>query len=172
MLEDEAANNNNNSNSVRTPVSMHLWSVPHFDFSDEQDATDVLHDSTVSSPEYKNSNNLPQSESKVNNEPVESQQLEPPQSRRKRLCQSAGRIYHQNSFLILVTCALLLAFAYPPLGAIYVVPHVTATWVAVIFIFFFDQSPRNLHFLRFVFPPPWSHRQIQETCHRAEGVIW
>ena len=160
MLEDEAANNNNNSNSVRTPVSMHLWSVPHFDFSDEQDATDVLHDSTVSSPEYKNSNNLPQSESKVNNEPVESQQLEPPQSRRKRLCQSAGRIYHQNSFLILVTCALLLAFAYPPLGAIYVVPHVTATWVAVIFIFFlagmgikteeFSKAFKRIYFNTFV----------------------
>lgn len=45
------------------------------------------------------------------------------------------RFYNQNSFLILVVIAILLAFAYPPLGAIYMYPQITATWIAVIFIF-------------------------------------
>ena len=45
------------------------------------------------------------------------------------------RIYAANSFLILVVCAILLALAYPPLGAVYLAPQITATWIAVIFIF-------------------------------------
>lgn len=43
--------------------------------------------------------------------------------------------YRTNSFLILVICATLLAYAYPPLGAIYLAPQITATWIAVMFIF-------------------------------------
>lgn len=45
------------------------------------------------------------------------------------------RFYATNSFLILVLCAILLALAYPPLGAIYLAPQITATWIAVVFIF-------------------------------------
>ncbi|KAL3758349.1 hypothetical protein ACHAWU_005019 [Discostella pseudostelligera] len=70
--------------------------------------------------------------------PAASQRFEPQestQSRSKRIVNKAGHMYHQNSFLILVTCAILLAYAYPPLGANYVAPHITATWIAVIFIF-------------------------------------
>ena len=156
MHEDDAA-----SNTVRTRRSTHLWGVPHFSFGDEQDDADVLNDGTASSPEYKNDNHiLPQSESAVNKEPVDLLQLEPPQPRIKRICQTAGRIYHQNSFLILVSCALLLAYAYPPLGAIYVAPHVTATWIAVIFIFFlagmgikteeFSKAFKRIYFNTFV----------------------
>jgi len=44
-------------------------------------------------------------------------------------------VYATHSFLILVVCAILLAYAYPPLGAIYLVPQITATWIAVVFIF-------------------------------------
>ena len=44
-------------------------------------------------------------------------------------------VYATNSFLILVICAILLAFAYPPLGAVYLAPQITATWIAVMFIF-------------------------------------
>jgi len=43
--------------------------------------------------------------------------------------------YWQNDFLILVILAISLARAYPDLGAVYVAPHITATWVAVILIF-------------------------------------
>ena len=43
--------------------------------------------------------------------------------------------YWQNEFLILIVCAILLARAYPPLGATYLAPQYTATWIAVMFIF-------------------------------------
>jgi len=44
-------------------------------------------------------------------------------------------IYAKYSFLILIVLAVALAKAYPPLGAIYLKPQITATWIAVIFIF-------------------------------------
>jgi sodium/bile acid cotransporter 7 len=59
----------------------------------------------------------------------------PPQPLHKRLLHKCQKFYSQNSFLILILCAILLAYAYPPLGAIYVAPDITATWLAVIFIF-------------------------------------
>lgn len=43
--------------------------------------------------------------------------------------------YTNNSFLILLLAAILLAYVYPPLGAEYLAPKVTATWIAVVFIF-------------------------------------
>lgn len=44
-------------------------------------------------------------------------------------------IYSTHSFLIKALILILLAYAYPPLGAIYLAPQITATWIAVIFIF-------------------------------------
>lgn len=44
-------------------------------------------------------------------------------------------LHNANSFLILVIAAILLAYAYPPIGAIYLAPQITATWIAVMFIF-------------------------------------
>ena len=44
--------------------------------------------------------------------------------------------YTNNSFLILVVIVILLAYAYPKLGAEYLYPQYTATWIAVIIIFF------------------------------------
>jgi len=44
-------------------------------------------------------------------------------------------IYFTYEFLILVMIVILLARAYPPLGAIYLAPRITASWIAVIFIF-------------------------------------
>lgn len=43
--------------------------------------------------------------------------------------------YFTYEFLILVLLVILLARAYPPLGADYLQPEITATWIAVIFIF-------------------------------------
>lgn len=43
--------------------------------------------------------------------------------------------YNTNSFLIQIAIAILLARAYPPLGAEYLYPKITATWIVVIFIF-------------------------------------
>jgi sodium/bile acid cotransporter 7 len=134
----------NTINIIHTPASLPLGGVPHFDFSDEQE--DAKDDSTA--PQDFNNDELATQPAIINEpqdggaihqcEPAISSQLEqhePSQSRRKRLLHKAGRIYHQNSFLILVTCAILLDYAYPPLGAIYVAPQITATWIAVIFIF-------------------------------------
>ncbi len=47
-------------------------------------------------------------------------------------CQS---IYGTHSFLVKALILILIAFAYPPLGATYLAPQITATWIAVIFIF-------------------------------------
>jgi len=45
------------------------------------------------------------------------------------------KFYWKNEFLILILLVILLALAYPPLGAIYLAPQITATWIAVLFIF-------------------------------------
>jgi hypothetical protein len=45
------------------------------------------------------------------------------------------QFYREQEFIILIVLAILLAYAYPPLGATYLVPQITATWIAVIFIF-------------------------------------
>lgn len=44
--------------------------------------------------------------------------------------------YAANAFLILIVIVILLAYAYPPLGAKYLAPQITATWIAVVIIFF------------------------------------
>ena len=51
------------------------------------------------------------------------------------LFEKVSAFYWNNEFLILVVCAILLARAYPPLGADYLQPQITATWLAVCFIF-------------------------------------
>lgn len=43
--------------------------------------------------------------------------------------------YNTNSFLVKAVLAILIALAYPRLGAKYVQPQITATWIAVVFIF-------------------------------------
>jgi hypothetical protein len=43
--------------------------------------------------------------------------------------------YFKNEFLIMILLAVALAKAYPPLGADYLKPKITATWVAVVIIF-------------------------------------
>lgn len=43
--------------------------------------------------------------------------------------------YAENEFVVLVIVVICLARAYPPLGADYLQPQITSTWIAVIFIF-------------------------------------
>lgn len=45
------------------------------------------------------------------------------------------KIYWDNEFLIQILAAILAARAYPPIGATYLYPDITATWLVVIFIF-------------------------------------
>jgi hypothetical protein len=72
-------------------------------------------------------------EEQLNNETPTDPEQQLPLYRRawKRWC----ALYAINSFLILVVCAILIAYAYPPLGAVYLAPQITATWLAVMFIF-------------------------------------
>lgn len=53
----------------------------------------------------------------------------------KKCCECATKFYWTNEFLILILLAILLGWAYPPLGAVYLAPKITATWIAVIIIF-------------------------------------
>ena len=45
------------------------------------------------------------------------------------------KFYAENEFVLLVIAAILIAKAYPPLGANYLQPEILSTWIAVIFIF-------------------------------------
>lgn len=56
-------------------------------------------------------------------------------TRSHKIMQCLWQFYWANEFLILVVSAILLARAYPPLGADYLQPRITATWIAVVFIF-------------------------------------
>jgi len=56
-------------------------------------------------------------------------------SRLGKVCDCTKGFYAANQFLILIALAIGLAAAYPPIGAIYLAPKITATWVAVMFIF-------------------------------------
>lgn len=60
---------------------------------------------------------------------------QPEQSKCRSLCNKSVNFYFTYEFLVLVLVAILLARAYPPLGAVYLAPQITATWIAVIFIF-------------------------------------
>ena len=45
------------------------------------------------------------------------------------------KLFNKYHIIILITIAILLARVYPPLGATYVLPHVTSSWIAVMEIF-------------------------------------
>lgn len=59
----------------------------------------------------------------------------PPPSMAQRAWRLLSSFYQQNEFLILVVTVIGLARLYPPLGAIYLYPHITSTWIAICFIF-------------------------------------
>lgn len=70
---------------------------------------------------------------------IESKQQEDVDKQEPTSCRKAYDccvdFYVTNEFLVLVVVVILLAKAYPPLGAKYLQPDITATWIAVIFIF-------------------------------------
>eukprot|EP00545_Synedropsis_sp_CCMP1620_P007124 CAMPEP_0119009148 /NCGR_PEP_ID=MMETSP1176-20130426/4172_1 /TAXON_ID=265551 /ORGANISM="Synedropsis recta cf, Strain CCMP1620" /LENGTH=429 /DNA_ID=CAMNT_0006961605 /DNA_START=11 /DNA_END=1300 /DNA_ORIENTATION=+ len=66
---------------------------------------------------------------------METASLEEEESKTRRCWTRFLAIYNEYEFLILIVLAILLAKAYPPLGDEYLAPHITATWIAVIFIF-------------------------------------
>ncbi|CAB9523234.1 bile acid cotransporter 7 [Seminavis robusta] len=60
---------------------------------------------------------------------------EVPRSLEQTICDGIVDFLRTNSFVIKAGLAICLAKLYPPLGAIYLCPQITATWLAVIFIF-------------------------------------
>ena len=60
-------------------------------------------------------------------------------------------LYATHSLLIGIIVAILVAKAYPPLGAIYLYPQITATWIAVMFIFGKFTKCKNASFNKFQF---------------------
>jgi sodium/bile acid cotransporter 7 len=75
-----------------------------------------------------------QEEGEKEKENEEEQQEE--KSRLQRFMQSIFAFYVKNQFPLHTMLAILLARAYPPLGADYLQPEITATWIAVAIIFF------------------------------------
>jgi sodium/bile acid cotransporter 7 len=51
------------------------------------------------------------------------------------LQQKLIEFYHEYEILILFAVVIILAKGYPPLGAEYLLPQITAKWIAVVFIF-------------------------------------
>ena len=59
----------------------------------------------------------------------------PSSSSAKDVWTKLWNFYEEYEMLILLFVVIGLAMLYPPLGALDVFPHVTATWIVVIFIF-------------------------------------
>jgi len=64
-----------------------------------------------------------------------SSDLEDDQPSTTTFAQKLWKFYCKNEFMILMICVILLAKAYPPLGAVYLAPKITASWLAVCIIF-------------------------------------
>ena len=83
-------------------------------------------------PEADDSNQDPSNGNDVDKEtasPIEQQNI--CQKSLQCLCE----FYGNNDFICQVVIVILLARAYPPLGAEYLFPEITSTWIAVLFIF-------------------------------------
>lgn len=63
------------------------------------------------------------------------EQTEDDDSSLQMICKRLLKFYNDNDFVVMIVIAILLARAYPPLGAEYLQPQITSTWVAVVFIF-------------------------------------
>jgi sodium/bile acid cotransporter 7 len=53
----------------------------------------------------------------------------------QRIRKHVAAFLQKNSFVLLILLAILLAYAYPPLGGVYLAPAITAGWICVILIF-------------------------------------
>mmetsp|Transcript_8098 Transcript_8098/g.16968 ORF Transcript_8098/g.16968 Transcript_8098/m.16968 type:complete len:407 (+) Transcript_8098:34-1254(+) len=68
--------------------------------------------------------------------------------------------FNRNSLVVLIFSAITFSYTYPPLGAVYLNPNITASWVAVLIIFFvsglgmrteeFSKSIKRIRFNLFV----------------------
>jgi hypothetical protein len=54
---------------------------------------------------------------------------------RQQWCQTLAKIYRDYDFLVLLLASVPLAKAFPELGAVYLQPQISASWIAVMYIF-------------------------------------
>ena len=73
----------------------------------------------------------------TNNEPKTDQAENEPSSLScwRRTWKRFIKILNDNAFVLEIISVIVLAYIYPPLGAKYLAPHITASWLAVLFIF-------------------------------------
>jgi sodium/bile acid cotransporter 7 len=74
-------------------------------------------------------------EGSATHENTESEEAVESSSTWKKGWNGSCKFYQNNDFIVQVVVAILLARAYPPLGAEYLQPKITSTWIAVVFIF-------------------------------------
>jgi len=117
---------NNNTSSM--PVGLSVHNIETLEQKQKKKNNNTNNNNNNVDNSYRSAEDLAEAA-----EIVSSLQPQPPFY--KRLYSKWISIYTKHSFLILVICAILLAYAYPPLGAEYLAPQITATWIAVIFIF-------------------------------------
>jgi hypothetical protein len=127
---------------VRTPEEANPESsVTPVDTGDEMEEIDVEHQDTTTALSAKetteeqgelSSSSTSASDDKID---VSSSVVDSHTEEKKRLFGRLLDFYFKNEFLIMILLAIALAKAYPPLGAEYLKPDITATWVAVVIIF-------------------------------------
>jgi len=60
---------------------------------------------------------------------------ESPKSCMRKVWTLFVKFLNDNSFVVEIIAVIILAYIYPPLGAEYLAPQVTASWIAVVLIF-------------------------------------
>jgi hypothetical protein len=126
-----------------TPVPTHddvnpESSVTPVDMGDKMEEIDVEHrDSTTTALSAEGAEGaLPSSSTSVEDDKTEvSSSGDSHKEEKKGFFGRLVDFYFKNEFLIMILLAIALAKAYPPLGADYLKPEITATWVAVVIIF-------------------------------------
>ena len=99
----------------------------------ENDEEEVPHE-TASSPACLESIHE-QHEEAAESPSEEEGQEEEKTSRFRKIWKRAVRFWNVNQFPLLIILSIGIARAYPPLGATYLAPEITATWIAVAIIF-------------------------------------
>ena len=118
----------------------------HSDISNEEDDTKLSltgsneeKESSGGQPNVTESNDVNDEEARLNKPDCLTGETLPVQQEESEntggILKCLYKVYTDNAFLILILAAILLAYAYPPIGAKYLAPNITATWIAVMIIF-------------------------------------
>ena len=120
MGDDELADGGINGSAIRQVLSSGYSSE---DTYDENPPADV------------DSQNAKASDTTTTTTTTTSTSQAPAPSLSQRIRNRLATLLKKNSFVLLILLAILLAYAYPPLGAVYLAPEITAGWICVILIF-------------------------------------